>query len=97
LFAVSLGLQEQRRGAVWGAFGPLALGHALAVGVALAAAVILGTVMPTSFLKWIVAASLVATGVLHLRKHPHPRNGGMKVDAKDLTLWSFLMASAHGA
>ena len=29
LFAVSLGLQRQDRRAVWGALGPLALGHAL--------------------------------------------------------------------
>jgi hypothetical protein len=97
LFAVSLGLQEQRAGAVWGALGPLALGHALAVGSAVAVAAALGMVVPTGTLKLLAAAALLAFGILHLRRHWHPRWGGMRVGAKDLTIWSFLMASAHGA
>jgi hypothetical protein len=97
LFAVSLGLQEQRRAAVWGALGPLALGHALAIGVALLLAAVLGLVLPVDTLKWIAAAALLGFGLVQLRWHRHPRYGGMRVRAKDLTIWSFLMASAHGA
>jgi hypothetical protein len=97
LFAVSLGLQEQRRGAVWGALGPLALGHALAIGVALLLAAALGLVLPVDTLKWIAAAALLGFGLVQLARHHHPRYGGMRVGAKDLTVWSFLMASAHGA
>jgi hypothetical protein len=97
LFAVALGLQEQRRGAVWGALMPLAAGHALAIAAALLAAALLGLVLPVAALKWIAAATLLGFGVLHLSRHRHPRYGGMRVGAKDLTIWSFLMASAHGA
>jgi hypothetical protein len=44
-----------------------------------------------------VAATLLVFGLLRLRRHRHPRGMGMRVGAGDLTLWSFLMASAHGA
>jgi hypothetical protein len=97
LFAVSLGLQEQRRGAVWSALGPLALGHALAVGFTLLLAAALGLVVSPGTLKWIATAALLGFGIYHLLSHRHPRYGGMQVGAKDLTIWSFLMASAHGA
>lgn len=97
LFAVSLGLQEGERGAVWKALGPLALGHAAAIAVALAVALAVGLVIPLDAVKWIVAALLVGLGVSQLVRHRHPRWGGMRVGAGDLTIWSFLMASAHGA
>lgn len=97
LFAVSLGLQEERRAAVWRAFGPLALGHGLAIGAAIAGAALLGIVLPLSVLKWIVGGALVGMGVLQLLSHRHPRLRGMRVGARELVLWSFLMASAHGA
>jgi hypothetical protein len=97
LFAVSLGLQEQRSRAVWRALGPLALGHALAVAVTLAIAGALGLVIPIAALKWITAVTLVAFGIFHLRRHRHPRLAGMRVGPGDLTIWSFLMAAAHGA
>lgn len=97
LFAVGLGLQEGSRRAVWRAMGPLALGHLLAIGAALAAAAALGLVVPLGALKWIVAGLLLGMGLLRLRRHRHPRYGGMRMGGKDLAVWSFLMASAHGA
>lgn len=97
LFAVSLGLQERSRGAVWSSLAPLALGHAVAIVAAVAVAALLGQVIPPAVLKWIVAGLLVAFGVAHLTRHRHPRWGGMRVGARDLAIWSFLMASAHGA
>ena len=97
LFAVSLGLQEQDGRAVWRALGPLALGHALAILATLLGAALLGLVLPLSWLKWIAASALLAFGAFHLVRHAHPRVGGMLVGRRELTLWSFLMASAHGA
>jgi hypothetical protein len=97
LFAVALGIQEQSRRAVWRALGPLALGHALAIGAAVALAAVLGRVLPAGQLRWAVAAGLLALGLFHLIRHRHLRWGGMRVGARDLTIWSFLMASAHGA
>ncbi len=97
LFAVALGMQEKRRGAVYEALLPLAFGHALAVGAAVLLAVAIGAVMPLDLLRWALAAFLVFLGVSRLYRHRHPRSGGMKVGIGGLTLWSFLMASAHGA
>lgn len=97
LFAVALGLQERKRSAVWRSLGPLALGHALAVAAALIAMALLGHLVPLSVLKGVVAAVLFGFGLFHLVRHRHPRYGGMRVGARDLTVWSFLMASAHGA
>ena len=97
LFAVALGLQEQDRRAVWRAIPPLALGHALAIGAVVAIAAMVGLVVPAPVLKWSVAMMLAVTGVWKLISTRHPRYGGMRVGARDLTIWSFLMASAHGA
>jgi hypothetical protein len=97
LFAVSLGLQAGTGRAVWRALGPLALGHALAIATAFLAAAALGIVLPGVWLRWIAAAALLGFGIFHLRRHAHPRLGGMCVTARDLTIWSFFMASAHGA
>lgn len=97
LFAVALGLQEQKGAAVCRALLPLALGHALAIAGAIALAALIGLVVPLEYLKWLVAATLLGFGVYRLFRHGHPRWGGMRVGAWDLTVWSFLMASAHGA
>lgn len=97
LFAVARGLQERSQRAVWRALGPLAAGHALAIGCAVAVAFAVGSVLPMSWLRWVVAASLLAAGVDGLVRHRHVRLGGMRVSGRQLAAWSFLMASAHGA
>jgi len=97
LFAVSLGLQAGDGRAVWRALVPLALGHALAIAAAVVAAAIVGVVLPLSWLRWLAAGALLSFGAFHLVRHRHPRFGGMCVGARELTMWSFLMASAHGA
>jgi hypothetical protein len=97
LFAVALGMQERRRGAVIRALVPLAAGHALAVTIAVAAALIIGAVLPAGWLRWPLAGVLVFLGVLRFYRHRHPRWAGMRVSMSRLALWSFLMATAHGA
>jgi hypothetical protein len=97
LFAVASGMQERRRGAVLRAVVPLGAGHALAVGLAMGLALAIGVVVPLSTLRWMVAAILVAFGLLRLFPHRHPRWVSVRVGMGGLTLWSFLMASAHGA
>jgi hypothetical protein len=97
LFAVGRGLQERDRRAVWRALGPLALGHAVAIAVAVLLAVTLAQMLPMRWLRWIVAAALMAVGVDGLVHHRHVRLGGMRVNARELATWSFLMASVHGA
>ena len=97
LFAVALWLQERQSRAVWRALPPLALGHALATGVVVAAAAAIGLVIPAAILRWLVAALLLGFGAWRLWRSRHPRFGGMRASARDLAIWSFLMATAHGA
>ncbi len=97
LFAVALGLQRQSRTAVWGSLGPLALGHGLAMVVTIGAAAIIGLMLPLAVLKWLVAGLLVGLGLYRLVRPRHIAYGGMRVNAAELTAWSFLMATAHGA
>lgn len=97
LFAVARGLQQRDRRALWRAFGPLALGHALAISLAVVIALSLGRVVPLHWLRWGVASALVVVGVDGLLRHRHRSLGGMRVSARELATWSFLVASAHGA
>jgi hypothetical protein len=97
LFAVALGLQRESRRAVWAALGPLAAGHALAIGGAVAAAGFAGLVVPLPILRWATAGLLVGLGIYRLIRSRHLAFGGMRVGAGELAFWSFLMATAHGA
>ena len=97
LFSVALGMQEKTSRAVWRALGPITVGHALAIGVVVALARLAQVVLPLRSLKIGVAVILFAFGLYRLLRHRHPRYGGMQVGFGDLAIWSFLMASAHGA
>lgn len=98
LFALSLGLQQQRQRVIWLSLIPIAGGHALAIALA-AVLVLLGAkLIPLSTLQWLTAGILFLFGLYKLfNYYRHPRWVGMKVGMGDLFLWSFLMASAHGA
>jgi hypothetical protein len=97
LFAVALGMQENRRTAVWWALVPLTLGHLLAIAAAIGLAVAAGAALSPAMLRWPVAVLLIGLGARQLFRHAHPRWAAMRVGMGGLTLWSFLMASAHGA
>ena len=97
LFAVGLGLQEQKRAAVLRALPPIALGHALAIGIIIAAVLLARINVPPFALKIAAAAILFAFGLYRLFRSRHPNWVGMRVGFGDLTLWSFVMATAHGA
>lgn len=97
LFAVALGMQEGRRRAVLRALLPLGAGHALAVAVAVGVALAIEFAIPLTWLRWPIAGVLVSLGVHRLFRHRHPRWAGARVSMGRLTVWSFLMATAHGA
>jgi hypothetical protein len=97
LFAVALGMQEQKGSAVARSLVPIALGHALAIGGVVLVAAFLGMTLPLVVIRYSVAAILVSLGIYCLVQHHHPRWVRMQVGFRDLTVWSFLMASAHGA
>jgi hypothetical protein len=97
LFAVALGLQRQSSRAVWQSLAPIALGHIAAIALAVFIAALAGLVFPVFYVKLAVAMLLVGFGVYRIAGKGHTRWGGMQVGFKDLSIWSFLMASAHGA
>ncbi len=97
LFAVALGLQERRRGAVLQALPPIALGHATAVLLAVLVVGVAQVVVPFDVLRYVCAGALILFGLYKLARRRHPRWVGMRVGFRDLTAWSFIMASAHGA
>jgi len=97
LFAVALGMQEQRGSAVAKSLVPIALGHALAIGSVVMVSALLSTALPLLSIRFSVAILLVGLGIFSLVRHWHPRWVRMQVGFRDLTAWSFLMASAHGA
>ena len=97
LFALSLGLQQRSRRAVLRALIPIALGHAIAIALTLAVVGLVQLEIPYATLKFLVATILFALGLYRVFRSRHPRGAGMRVGFRDLTVWSFLMASAHGA
>jgi hypothetical protein len=97
LFAVALGLQEKSRRAVLAAIPPIALGHALSIAVVIGVLWLAQASLPEKGLRYSAAAILFGFGLYRLVRSRHPKWVGMRVGFRDLTLWSFLMASAHGA
>ena len=89
LFAVALGLQEQRRSAVWNALPPIAVGHALSVGLIVVLVALMHASISYDALRWLAALALVSFGIYRLVRARHPRWVGMRVGFRDLTLWSF--------
>src|SRR5690349_10966522 len=97
LFAVALGMQQNSTQAVVRSLAPIALGHAIAIGFAVLLGALLQIVLPSLYLKVTVAGALLALGLYRIVRSRHFRWGGMQVGFRELTIWSFLMASAHGA
>lgn len=97
LFAVALGMQQQKASAVARSLVPIAIGHALAIAGVVLAAAFLGRALSPELIRYPVAVVLIGLGIRCLVRHRHPRWVRMRVGFRDLTVWSFLMASSHGA
>ena len=98
LFAVGLGLQEGDRRAVRGALLPIAIGHEASIAVVAALVLGLGVVTDQSVLHVVAGAALIGFGVFGLVRPGGLRGWtGLGVNRGELTWWSFLMSSAHGA
>ncbi|HEU4643629.1 MAG TPA: hypothetical protein VFS44_14325 [Gemmatimonadaceae bacterium] len=98
LFALALGLQQRSTRAIWLALPFIALGHAVALVLVASAVLALGAVLPFAVVDVIAALALLGFGAWKLRRYyRHPRWVGMRVGARDLVAWSFLMAVGHGA
>jgi hypothetical protein len=97
LFAVALGMQQGSVRGVLRALPPIAIGHGLSIAAVLGVAVVARIVLPLDVVRVATAILLVTFGSYRVWRHHHPRFGGMRVGFRDLTIWSFLMATAHGA
>jgi hypothetical protein len=98
LFALSLGLQSQSERAIWRSLVPIAAGHALSLLIVAMTVLAGARFLPASLLEIGTALLLIGFGIYKVfNYYRHPRWVGMQVGMRDLTWWSFLMATAHGA
>ena len=98
LFAVGLGMQDRDRRSVLRALPPIAVGHEAAIALVAALVIGLGVLADPRPLHLAAAAALIGFGVFRFCKpRAHPRWTTMRVTRGELTWWSFLMSSAHGA
>jgi hypothetical protein len=98
LFAVALGMQQRDRRAVLRALGPIAIGHELSLVLVVALVLGLGVIADPSALHVGAGIALVAFGIFRFVKpRAHFRWTTMRVNRRELTWWSFLMSTAHGA
>jgi hypothetical protein len=98
LFAVALGLHRKSFGAVLWALPPIALGHALSIALVAAAVVTAGIFIEPRIVGICAGLLLLGWALYHtLYGHNHRVRVGMTAGVMGLTLWSFMMATAHGA
>jgi hypothetical protein len=97
LFAVSTGLEARSSTGVFAALPPLAAGHLLAVAAVLLPVSLLALyVAHFTALKLVGGLALIGFGAYKLARPRHPRLLA-RIGRRHLVLWSFLMATSHGA
>jgi hypothetical protein len=98
LFAVALGLYRKSRKVVLVSLIPIALGHAAAIAVVVYAVIVLGMAIDEGAFRVLSGVLLIAWGVYHLSYgHRHRLRIGLRTGLLGLFVWSFVMATAHGA
>ena len=98
LFAVALGLHRSSFPTVLWALPPIAIGHALSIAIIASAIVATGVLIDARWLYYATALLLIAWAVYHqIYGHRRRVRVGMTAGFGGLALWSFLMATAHGA
>jgi len=98
LFAVALGMYRQSRAVVLVSLLPIALGHALAIAVVVYAVTVLGAAIEEAQLRILSGVLLIAWGTYYLLYgHRHRVRIGLQTGLVGLAVWSFMMATAHGA
>jgi hypothetical protein len=91
-------MQERSRRAVLRSLVPIAIGHELSIALVAALVAGLSVVTDSSTLRIGAAVALLAFGIFRFVKpRAHFRWTSMRVSDRELTLWSFLMSTAHGA
>ena len=98
LFAVALGMHRNDGRVVWLSVVPIAFGHALSIAVVAAAFIWIGLLVDARVLRIACGIALIGWALYHWRYgHRHRVRFGMQTGLIGLAVWSFLMATAHGA
>jgi hypothetical protein len=98
LFALALGLQRRSEWAIVRALVSITAGHAASILLVASILFLMGAFIPLGWVRLASGSVLLVFGMYKLfRYYRHPKWVGMQVGARDLFMWSFLMASAHGA
>ena len=98
LFAVALGMQERDRGAVLRALPAIAIGHEASILLVALLVLGLGVITDPSALHLGAGVALIAFGLFRfIKPRAHFRWVKGTVNRRELTWWSFLMSTAHGA
>ena len=98
LFSVALGLHRGSRRVVWLSLLPIGLGHALSVAAVAALFVLVGGLVDGPVVRIAAGIVLIAWALYHWRfGSRHRVRVGLQTGLIGLGVWSFLMATAHGA
>jgi hypothetical protein len=98
LFAVALGLHRRSRRVVAAALVPIAFGHMVSVAAVVLLVVAFGTIVERRPVEIAGGVLLLLWAAWRWRYgHRHRVRVGMTTGMAGLALWSFLMATGHGA
>lgn len=98
LFAVYRAMHRRDRSELYRSLWPITLGHAASVGLVVLLVALARSTLPIQPLRYASAGLLLAMGLYQLsRYYRHLAWSGMNLSARDLALWSFLGATAHGS
>jgi len=98
LFAVALGLHRKSRNVLLLSLAPIALGHAAAAAMVLWTVMAVGRSLEYGILSSLAGLLLLGWAAWHMLYGHRQRVWiGMQTGLAGLAVWSFLMASAHGA
>jgi hypothetical protein len=97
LFAVARGMQERSRAVLLKSLPPIAAGHLASVAIVAAVVTATESVVAANVVGIVGGLVLVVFGLWRLLSQRHFKWAGMRLSARQLAGWSFLMSSAHGA
>jgi hypothetical protein len=98
LFAVALGMHRQSRTVVLASLLPIAAGHTFSIAAVAGLLAATGYLVPHNLVRTGTGVLLLGWAVYHWRfGHRHRVRFGMQTGLCGLAIWSFLMATAHGA
>jgi hypothetical protein len=98
LFAVALGMHRKNRRVCFVSILPIAAGHAASIAIFAGLLAATGYLIPPDHVRIAAAVLLLGWAAYHWRfGHRHRVRFGMQTGLWGLAVWSFLMATAHGA